>query len=580
MKKFKYFLCLVLICLSFVGGGSSAASALSDVKNFDNSPVLTDLEGSTINGEKFNIANYPYKENGTPSIIAFSEYCYSFKQELAEKYGLYVYLYNPSGREIKAEKNTIQLATEYNGESPVRYDKYNVTICNYSIGTYDRLFYKFKVDNVSDIYSRVNENNTARRYDISGIELNFGVVEDVSVGNTWIFSGFAKGCGPSEEADSTLSCSTNKFETVHLEVTDTYYRYNNGVNTQSQISSVYFGVENALLENYGTLQKIHAEWLKAQTSPVIVSKEKWLYDVFYPFIGKEIGKRDNDLNYYLYQGDGLGGNIWGYNVTATIQLTKMAYLFDVSAVEDWSVSSQNMQEYMIWYSNKFGNKTVAGKYNPDLFSSVDNQKTDITIDANSTFDINGFTTGTAFGDWFNKLFNSALQDKPIENIQPIYIIQDSDFVGSDKEISDRLFVASSDISKLRSDYEANKAVGKKTVLFRFAVSEYSSYDITAQEYAAFATPHLNKVYMADETVYLDFDIIDLTFQKDNVSTVIPAVNNPIDVIGDITAPPETLFDGFEDFLNVLKMIGIVVLGLIALLIVGNIIKAFVRLFKK
>ena len=43
---------------------------------------------------------------------------------------------------------------------------------------------------------------------------------------------------------------------------------------------------------------------------------------------------------------------------------------------------------------------------------------------------------------------------------------------------------------------------------------------------------------------------------------------------------DEIFGGMGEASNVLKIIGIVALGLIALLIVGNIIKAFVRLFKK
>lgn len=43
---------------------------------------------------------------------------------------------------------------------------------------------------------------------------------------------------------------------------------------------------------------------------------------------------------------------------------------------------------------------------------------------------------------------------------------------------------------------------------------------------------------------------------------------------------DEIFGGMGEAFNVLKIIGIVALGLIALLIVGNIIKAFVRLFKK
>lgn len=43
-------------------------------------------------------------------------------------------------------------------------------------------------------------------------------------------------------------------------------------------------------------------------------------------------------------------------------------------------------------------------------------------------------------------------------------------------------------------------------------------------------------------VQLDFDIIDLTFTKDNVSTIIPVVMNPIDIAADADAPVYTTDD--------------------------------------
>ena len=47
--------------------------------------------------------------------------------------------------------------------------------------------------------------------------------------------------------------------------------------------------------------------------------------------------------------------------------------------------------------------------------------------------------------------------------------------------------------------------------------------------------------MAKETVFLDFDIIRLTFSRDGVYHVIPVVSNPVDAVGAITPPVE--FEG-------------------------------------
>ena len=536
-KLFKYWLCAVFMVLCLLGGGSTAAYAAT---SFDNVNVMEDLAGSTIDGVVFDTANYPYLENGMPKVIYFAEYCYGYKAEQKDDYALYVYLYNPSGKEIKRDKNTIQIATGYNGDSPVRYDKFSLTLCNSSTGTLDTLFYKFRVNNVSSVYNRVNENNTSRRYDVSGVELNYGSVDDFPVGNVWIYSGFAKGCGADEDADSTLSCVTNTFETVSLDVYDTYYRYLNGLSTQSQISSVYFGVDNVLLDKYGKLQKIHASWLEARTSTIIVAKNDILYDALRDYIGVDLTSSSNKPNYYLYQRvDDLSGvNEWGYNVGAVLEMTKLAYLFNATNTSDNTVSSKAMKEYMTWYSELHG-KEVAGKYSDDLFSWVDNSVTDTTIDADSIFTLDGFTTGSGLLDWFYELFYSSLENTPLEDIQPIYIVKSSDVIGSDEEIAERLFIAKEDVKAFKEKYNENTLAGKTTVLFRFAVSDYTAYNISACETGFLKTPHNDWAYMAEQSVYLDFDIIDLTFSKDNVFMVLPVVSNPIDVIGGITPPVES-----------------------------------------
>lgn len=49
-------------------------------------------------------------------------------------------------------------------------------------------------------------------------------------------------------------------------------------------------------------------------------------------------------------------------------------------------------------------------------------------------------------------------------------------------------------------------------------------------------------YIAKMWVQLDFDTIDLTFIKDNVSTIIPVVMNPIDIAADADHPVYTTDD--------------------------------------
>lgn len=569
MKNFKYILSVILAVMTMFVCGSTAAYAI-EPSNMDATAVLDDLQNSTINGEPFNVKNFPYNENGKVKLLVLTEFCFSYKSSLASNFALYVYVYNPTGKAIYTNKNSIQMASAYANGEAVRYDKYDLKLCNASVGETKNLFYKFRVIDDGSIYSRVSKDNAARRYDISGIELNYtGTAEDFDVGNKWLYSGFAKGCGADENAESTLNCITNSLDTVRLDVNSTYFRYNNGKNTQTQIDSVYFGVDNVLLQKYGTLQKIHAEWLKARTSDVIVLKDASAYVHFDKYIGTDFTNSENPCDHALVAFDRWSdehGNKqgWSYNLThgdIFNRTDKLPYLFDASQ-SDGVVTSAEMKEYIKWYSNKFGNKTVAGKYSSDLFSQVDSRKTDTTIDADSTFDLNGFTTGLPLQDWFDKLFNPSLQDETIKGIKPIYIVQADDLKGSDYVISQRLFVAEQDVEALKAAFKSNNEQGKTTVLFRFATSEYESWDAKIHKHGNIFAGTLSVTvgYLAQETVYLDFDIIDLTFVKKDVATVMPVVSNPIDVIAGLTPPPTGNAGGLP--LWVLLVIGIAALILI------------------
>ena len=71
-------------------------------------------------------------------------------------------------------------------------------------------------------------------------------------------------------------------------------------------------------------------------------------------------------------------------------------------------------------------------------------------------------------------------------------------------------------------------------------------------------------YFFQETVNLDFDIIDVTFSNGSVDTVIPVVSNPIDVIPDATPPVLTISDKEPNWLLIIVAI-ILLIVLIAFL---------------
>ena len=73
-------------------------------------------------------------------------------------------------------------------------------------------------------------------------------------------------------------------------------------------------------------------------------------------------------------------------------------------------------------------------------------------------------------------------------------------------------------------------------------------------------------YFAQEYVYLNFDIIDLTFTKNDVSTVIPVVMSPINIVPDITPDPQAKPDDGASCVNSLQTALAVILLLVLLAI--------------
>lgn len=560
MKKIAIILATILIfcCLGSVHTG--IAFATSEIA-FDNTYVLDDLNESKIAGEQFNLINYGYSKERQAQILTFAEYGFNYDSDKQNYYGLYVYVYNPSGQAIGKECNKITIATVYENDKAVDYDPFELILLSASENEYANLFYKFKVADVSKILTRVSVNTNLRRYDIGKIELNFGDTnsEVFEVSNYYEYSGYAQSCGVDTNAESTLQCKSDSIETLKLDVNSTYYRYNNGVNTQSNLSSVYFGVPTTILETYGNgkLQQIKANWFEARTTPQVILSNNALYKKLKEYIGSNDTADLSELGY-----NGLLASIsdpiaplpmYGYGeypkpVIGFVSSLKLDWLF--YAPKD-IVSANEIISYAKDYTSKFGGELLLDKYSKNLlYKGADKnrqagwQGTDgkgIVIDADSSFGINGFEESSEFMNWFYNLFYNDLENNPLAAIDPIYIVKDSDISNKNSdEIAANLFISKNDVDEFVKTYNMNKAAGKKTILFRFAVTEYTAYELKAIHYDNFGGTTKSDTcgYVAQQTVFLDFDIIWLKFVKNGVETVIPTVSSPIDIASGTTPPLE------------------------------------------
>ncbi len=573
---------LLVVCTLFSGVQPAKAFAYEREINFDNTDVLEDLTSSTVNGKPFDIKNYPFDESRDAQIISFVEYCYSYRGNMRDNYGLYLYIYNPKGLNFSTsdKDNKVQMAVSYNSEGrPDNFEKFALQFCSkVESGNYKNLFYKFKVidHKVDGKYFVDRVNSIERRYDISGIELvthGSNIPKEYGVGGTYLFTGYVKGYGPDENAESNLSVKINQLETVTLDVHSTYYRTGEYKrNHRHDLTSVYFAVPNRFFEDYGKLQRIKAEWYEYVTTPICVTSNDTVYNLLYPYLGKFTNEvSDHSLQLYTGYQEMVGGSghydkyDWAYNCDYTSAINesckRISYLFSTNGanIGNYVLSDDRIQTYIESYDKSFrdGYLDIPGKTNisHDLFEkglSADRQAVSyvgddihhklVDFDADDTFDmLNYDETHDGWYKFFAGLFGLGPNDvsASFKGVSPIKIVTEED-MARDNLASTLLIDGSEEaLQEFRDFYTESKEQDKTVVLFRFAQTDYMNLPVIA--YDSYRGKNLSGQYGKDtfiiqESVFMNFDIIQLTFNKEGVYTVIPVVSDPIDIYNDITIP--------------------------------------------
>lgn len=630
LKKSIFCLLFVVLILltSLLQPLSVIAASNSTGLSFESSNVLDDLFSSTVNGLPFDIKNFPFNEKSSIQILNFVEFCYTYKESKKDDFGLYVYVYNPQGLDIDktSKQNKIQLAT-YSDEFGEHYDKFELQFINEAEqSNYKGLFYKYKIVDKKGadgktLIDRVNSNE--RVYKVSGIELltkgNTNATE-YGVGGTYKFSGYAKGYGPDVNAESNLVCSVENLETLSLEVHHTNYRTgvsSLGADHYNEVNTVYFAVPNRIFKEYGNLQKIRAEWWEYKTKmAAITSNYDYYKNTLLPYTGTYTGEYNSSVNNYLYSGyygqSGMGyANHyfdWTYNkdlsMKSSLMFTQtyhsdkvsdiMPYAFyspavDVDSVFKFlysdpiagSVDSTQVAEWIYTYSNNLnhgyidcnGRKISKDLFEDDVDSGRDMGYNDKTIDLGDTFDLNSYDSNH---NWWNKFWDYGFSwpdtSEQYSDVAPIYELKESDLSGSDADISKRLLINSDDVDELKDFFDAAEKNDERVILFRFANTDYYCAP-------AFA-PHVQNItktdtYVAQQTVFLDFDIIELTFNKDGVYHVIPVVSSPMDIVNGFTPPPPK----FEWWKVILALLILVLLFVLIYPILPHVISFVIFIFK-
>lgn len=603
IHKILHFIAVAVLSVISAIGGQVNLFALpvyaEETVKFDETYVMDDLSGATINGKTFNISDYSFNEKRNTGVVMFTEYCYSFYSNKQDNFGLYLYVWNPKGLsfDTSSSLNKVQMSVG-DRKSYTKYSLIFLSKCKEE--NYEGLFYKFKVDlSNKERTAILNKLNSSERfYHLSGIELlekGQTNATETTVNLEYTFSGYAAGYGSGNSEESTLKCNAEQGEVLTLDVRSTFYRPSGASggdnNKQDTLHSVYFAVPNALIDEYGKMTAVHATWLNALTNMIFVTGNKDMYNALSPYVGINIGNRSDNFDYAFvsdffsdtptnssmagYKGTyAYNWGTWGAATAFNNRLQQLDYLFyaDNGNADNFVLSASKISAWFKTYTEKFGGELVNGKYSKALFECVDEDFTEVNIRADKTYSL---TSETINKSWWDKLFNKSgtvTDSKTYENIQAIKAVTDSDMTGTATEVSERLYISENDYSDFKDFYDSATANKETVYLFRYYQSTYTATecteftvpDDTAANAYSFAKKLDTNAYLAQEWVQLDFDIIDVTFTNGGVDTVIPVVSSPMDIVSDLTPPIDTTKDW--DWKKIISIIFGVLL-LIVLLVV-------------
>ena len=545
------------------------ASAAATVTDFSQTEILDDLAD-------LDSAKYPKNKLGKLEVVRFQEYCYSQKHFFKQFYGLFVYIYNPTCAELNVETCHINMATSYDADGkPNAWANTDLIYCS---ATEDKLFYKFELDNAEDFlvmakgYASLHDGE--RRYDMAGITIANveDPLQDREYSWTYYFNGLAAGCGETSDSASTLTSYMEKLETLHLDVSHTNYRTEdfNADNVCDSLDSVYFSVPEGYFTNYGGLQKIKAEWYEYKTKEIFVTSDSAAYNALKNYVGKNA---DSALRYWVNWGlvtqqhgvdkfQGLYNNPnenmrWN-NAALLNQIDWLLSRKDITSRDDYYVSKEDVVDYMKWYTAKFSSQEkIRGRYAEGLFDdSIDEDRIPLLetptdkrgyvvqeFDADKLEDKQDLFYEVEQSGWDRFWKGAKYEDYTLD---PILV-----FDKEDKTMLEGMTAATfAETYKVNPDEAASIREyclttlkdGSRPVLFRFAVTDYYAATAFFENKDNIFDGIVRKNgdgYVAQETVFLDFDIISLTFRAESgEETVIACVSDPMDIINGLTPPTD------------------------------------------
>ena len=506
-------------------------------------------------------------------IFDLIEFGYDYNGRTYE-YGLYLYVYNPSGKVIEtnsAYKNKIQLraapVNEKVAGGDIEWDKYSL---KYLDKTSDNVFYKFKI-NIPNSFMRKPDRDM-RIYEIADLELFFEDeynVRSTGAAGKWVYTGYQGYHGENiTNSKSTLKWESTNLQTLDLELNQASWTTESsakGAGWHYELSSVYFSVPDKIIKDYGDPDDVTKGLVEIDGTyenrliTGISTVDDTVYNQFGSIIGKDPTKEDLSYGFYTYSDD-LDFDITGpgylipsttaflynskacnleilfYNLLPKYSLKNFGDVYhgDLGGIsrEDYEQQIENKRASGGLYSSKGSYWKEDGKFN---VSTKDKNGKDVDLSKQiiTMYDANG---SHSFWDWIMDV--ESYPDESYKNIAPIVAVDESYVIHNKDSACGKKYYINDEYSSDFCKFVKDNSINNTTFLIRFAVTDYYCEDIFICREGITGTGEdidfKNGNYYFRDEVFLDFDILSLTWEnKNGVRTVIPVKANPINITGSI-----------------------------------------------
>lgn len=539
---------LLVLTVAFAAVPSFAAATSSAAMSLDQTTIEEDFLLSGFNPDDW----FLDKVDNNPEIIFVTDY---FDYDNNKLY-LYVWAYYKDLPDIYHQFSYIGFVGRRTGENTLEDDPYDLV---YITSDESNRFHKYRVDVTSFGY----DYNYERKYDISYI--NFGTLDKRYFSVSYALNGTHKDKNIMSHyvLDQVINLSPKS--TVYLTASSPKVA-TDGFGWRTAVYSVYFTVPKSYEDknNFDYLRAIEFSYYEQLFNYVVTSEDNvWeelqtMKDVVFSTSYEECNSKYPNIYVDLQDvslGSG-GRSDYRFAINPEFDSLVLKGIVDTEVLNMKQVDDYEDENLIIPFEEV-----------ESFFDyRQDGQESNLTFDKiyiDDTFNIKSysgdnkslFESFIAMLGGFNDMYEANL-----DNVAPIVKIDDSFFAGynqdREKWCGDHL-VAEQDAADFKASYEAAKSNGDIMYIFRFAQRDYYARDCAIVETDFFEWKDNNGFY-ARGTAFNDFDIISLTYRKEDQDVIVPVNMTPIDIGPDIVGPTRTglgdVFQFFNDLTGIMDFL--------------------------